>query len=468
MVPLIVDVDGSLVSNDLLIEGVVRLLAVSPHHLFILPFWLANGRAALKHRVAQAVPLPSETLVLNPAVTREITAAKAAGSEVWLVSASDELVVAPLAETLGPTGYFASDAHTNLVGQARATVLVERFGVGGFDYVGNERRDLAVWKHARHAIGVNLSASLAQEVQALGRGARFLPGLGGHPLDYLRTLRPHQWIKNMLVFMPLIAAHETRIELYLVVAGLFTALSACASGTYLLNDLLDLPHDRRHEYKRHRPLAAGRVALLPAIGISAAMVAAGLAAAFWLSVTAGFFVLLYLGVTLTYSLFFKRKTFIDVIVLAMLFTVRVFAGATVVEVTLSHWFLTFFIFIFLALAIVKRQCELYALCEAGQSASYGRAYFAGDIAVMTALGAASSVASAVVLSLYLYSPEVSESYTRPELLWGICPLLVYWLGRMALLANRGAINDDPVVFAMRDRASWLTGIGILVVFAIAL
>ena len=467
-VPLVVDVDGSLISGDLLIEGAARLLSASPLSLFVLPLWLAGGRAALKRRVAEVVPLPPPTLALNPAVTEEIAAAKASGREVWLASAADELVVAPLAESVGAAGYFASDGRTNLAGRSKATVLARQFGRGGFDYVGNERRDLAVWKHARRAIGVDLSAGLAREVRALEPQARFLSGLRGHPLDYLRALRPHQWIKNVLVFAPLIAAHETEVALWLLAAGLFVALSACASSAYLLNDLLDLPHDRQHESKRNRPIAAGRVPLAPVIGLGAVLAAGGLALAFALSATAGLYVLLYLIVTLAYTLSLKRKVFVDVITLAVLFTIRVLAGAAVVAVTLSPWFLAFSIFIFLALAIVKRQSELQALRRSGRSASCGRAYLAEDLAVMTALGAASSFASVVVLTLYIHSPEVSGRYAQPESLWLVCPALLYWLGRMTLLANRGAVDDDPVVFAMRDRASWLTALWILILFAAAL
>ena len=467
-VTLVVDVDGSLVNGDLLIEGIIRLIAASPLSLFALPFWFAGGRAALKRKIAQAVPLPVATLALNPAVLDEIAAAKAAGREVWLASAADELVVAPLAETVGAAGCLASDGRANLVGQVKANALVNRFGEGGFDYVGNERRDLAVWTRARRAIGVNLPAGLAREVQALDEQARFLPGPGSHPLDCLRALRPHQWTKNLLVFAPLIAAHETQAGLYLVVAGMFAALSACASGAYLLNDLLDLPHDRRHENKRRRPLAAGKAPLLPMMALSAALVTVGLAIAFGLSVTAGLYVLFYLVVTLAYSLLLKRKTFVDVIALAILYTLRVLAGAAAVSVPLSPWFLAFFMFIFLTLAIVKRQSELYALRESNQFAASGRAYFVEDLPVMAALGAASSFASVVVLTLYISSPEMGERYARPELLWLICPLLIYWLGRITLLANRGAVDDDPVVFALNDRTSWLTAFGILAIFAVTL
>ena len=466
--PLVVDVDGTLVGGDLLIEGAARLIAASPLALLALPFWLAGGRAALKRRIARRVALPPPTLVLNPAVLEEIAAAKAAGREVWLASASDELAVGALAEAVGAAGCLASDGRTNLAGRAKAAALVERFGEGGFDYIGNERRDLAVWKHARHAIGVNLPARLARAVRALDEDARFLPGTCGGPLDCFRALRPHQWVKNTLVFVPLVAAHETEPGLYLVAAGVFAALSACASGSYLFNDLLDLPHDRGHASKRRRPLAAGKAPLLPMMVLGAVLVAGGLALAFRLSATAGFCVLFYLIVTLAYSLSLKQKLFVDVLTLGVLYMVRVIAGGAAVSVALSPWFLAFFIFVFVALAVVKRQGELYGLYESGRTVAGGRAYRAADLPVLAALGTAGAFASAVVFALYVRSPEVSERYARPEFLWLICLLLVYWLGRMTLLANRGAVDDDPVVFAMRDRASWLTGAGVLAAFAAAL
>ena len=474
---MVVDVDGSLIGGELLIEGIARLLSVSPLRLFALLCWLAaamvRGRSGLKRRIAEAVPLPPDTLALNPAVLEEIAAAQAAGRAVWLASASDARAVAPLAETVGAAGCLASDGRINLAGEVKAAALVARFGERGFDYIGNERRDLAVWKRARRAIGVGLAARLARKVRALDGEARFLPGLGDRPREWLRALRLHQWVKNVLVFVPLAAAHETAAGQYLVAGGVFAALSAVASGTYLLNDLLDLPHDRGHPTKRHRPMAAGKVPLLPMVGIGAALVAGGLALAFWLSAAAGLWVLLYLAVACAYSLSLKRKTFIDVVTLAMLYAVRVLAGAAAVSVALSPWLIAFFLFLFLALAIIKRQGELRALRGSDWSVSGGpggRAYLAEDFPVMAALGAASGVASVVILTLYIQSPETGERYARPEFLWLICPLLLYWLGRMALLAGRRAPqgNGDPLNFALRDRTSWLTGLGVLAAFAAAL
>lgn len=290
----------------------------------------------------------------------------------------------------------------------------------------------------------------------------------GRLRDYVWTLRPLQWVKNLLVFAPLAAAHETRPEIYLTAAGVFAALSACASGTYVLNDLVDLPYDRRHGTKRRRPLAAGAVQARPAGILAAVLVAGSLAAAFRLSAAAGLCVLLYLAATVAYSLALKRRSFIDVVTLAGLLTIRVVAGGATASIALSPWFLGFCMFLFLALAIVKRQRELYAMVEAGRDTAAGRAYCKEDLPVLAALATASGFASVVVLALYISSPAVNDLYARPEFLWLICLLLIYWLGRLMLLAGRGTIDDDPVAFTVRDRASWLTAAGIAAGFTAAL
>ena len=291
--------------------------------------------------------------------------------------------------------------------------------------------------------------------------------MSGRSIDYVLALRPQHWIKNVVVFAPLLAAHESRPALYLMVAGLFGALSAAASGGYLLNDLFDLPYDRAHERKRHRPLAAGRLPLLPAACLGVALLGAGLAAAFVLAPAAGLWVGCYALLTFAYSLALKRRLFIDVVVLALLFTIRAVAGAAVVAVTLSSWFLAFAFFVFLALAVLKRQSELSALRAAGRAALPGRAYAVEDLVGLAALGAAAGMASVVVFALYVQSPEVRVLYGRPELLWLAGLLLLAWLGRMTLLAGRGAFEDDPVTFATRDRTTWLTGAGVGVVAACA-
>lgn len=295
-----------------------------------------------------------------------------------------------------------------------------------------------------------------------------LPGGARGMRDIAQVLRPHQWIKNVLVFVPPIAAHETELSVWLAAAVASVAFCACASAGYVLNDLIDLPHDRRHPVKRHRALAAGRVRTRTMAVIAVALASAGIALAFVVSPGAGRAALGYLLAVATYTMCLKRVLFLDVMTLAVLYAMRIVAGAAAAAVPVSPWLSAFSLLIFVALATVKRQRELYAPAAAGGPAPAGRAYRGEDRVVLTALAAAAGFASVVVLALYVQSPAVSARYEQPHLLWLICPLLVYWLGRLLLLANRGAIDDDPVAFALRDRASWLTAAGIAASFAAAL
>ena len=337
--PLVVDVDGSLVRGDLLTEGLLRLFADSPAKLFALPFWLAGGRAPLKRWLAQQTgTLRAATLVLNPAVLEEIDAARRAGREVWLASGSDEMVVAPLAQEVGATGCFASDGYTNLVGHVKAAVLVGHFGERGFDYVGNERRDLAVWKRARRAIGVNLSTRLVRQVKELDPDARFHPGLGGGALDFLRALRPRQWMANALVFLPVITMQEVNAGHYWIAAGGFAVLSACASSRCIAEDLLNLPRDRQRASKRHQPMATGKIPLPSMIAVASVLAAAGLALAFWLSAAIGLAVLLYANLGLGYLLWLRHNTRAGVVARALLNSYPLVVGAAVVRLP---WLLGF-------------------------------------------------------------------------------------------------------------------------------
>lgn len=341
-VPLVVDVDGSLVRGDLLTEGLLRLLAASPAKLLAVPFLLASGRAPMKRWLAQhGGALPAATLVLNPTVVHEIADAREAGREVWLASGSDELVVAPLAREVGATGFFASDGRRNLVGGAKAALLVERFGEHGFDYVGNERRDLAVWKRARRAIGVGLSLRLARQVKRVDRHARLLHGIGGGGVDFLRALRPRQWIVTLLVFAPVMAAPEAQAAHYPAAAGLAAALAACASSRSVCEDLVNLPVDRLDGGRRCQPMAAGRAHLPAMIAAGSLLGAAGLAASFWLSPAAGLAVSLYALVGLCHLLWLRQRRLPGILSRALLNVFPLPAGLAVAPIPMPAWLATF-------------------------------------------------------------------------------------------------------------------------------
>ena len=341
-VPLVVDVDGSLVRGDLLTEGLLRLFAESPAKLLALPFLLATGRAPMKRWLAQqSGELPAATLVLNPTVMNEIEDARHAGREVWLASGSDELVVAPLAREVGATGCFASDGRTNLVGGAKAALLVGRFGEHGFDYVGNERRDLAVWKRARRAIGVGLSLRLAKQVKTVDQHARLLSGIGGGGIDFLRALRPRQWTAGVLVFVPVVAATEAHAGHYLAATGVAIALSACASSRSVFEDLLNLPADRLAGGRRDQPMAAGKAPLPFMIAVGSTLGAAGLAVSSWLSPAAGLVTLLYASLGLCYLLWLRQRESAGIFTRTLFNVFPLPAGLSVAPVQMPSWIVPF-------------------------------------------------------------------------------------------------------------------------------
>lgn len=459
-VPLVVDVDGTLVEGDTLVESALHLIAFRPLALLRMTQALARGRASLKGAVAAAVDLDEVSLRLNPAVLAEIDDAKAVGRPVYLASGADRRYVESMAARVGGVaGIFASEGRENLTGEAKAKRLVEAFGRAGFDYIGNERRDLPVWEAARRALVAQGGRRLKEKVKQLDPKATFLRATEPSTRVYLRALRPHQWLKNILVFLPLLAAHLATVEAVAAAIATFVAMNLTASGTYIANDLLDLGPDRNHPRKRYRPLASGDLPLNHGIAMAPLLVVLGVAGAFAVDPPVAAMVVLYLLVTTAYSLYLKRKMFIDVVTLAALYTTRVLAGAVAVGVVVSPWFLAFSMFLFLMLAIVKRHRELSGVLDERQERSLGRNYVVADLPVLAALGAASGFSAVVVLALYLNSPEVGLRYAVPEALWLLCPLLIYWIGRVLMLANRGQVDDDPVVFAMRDRPS--LGVGVL-------
>ena len=464
---LVVDLDGTLCRTDTLHEAVFSLTSQKPHSVFALPGWLAGGRASFKAKVADAVVVPGNELPLSEVVLDELRAARAAGRRTALVTAADQRQADAVAQA---TGLFdevhgTKDGH-NLKGPAKAAFLTERYGPKGFDYIGDSKADIPVWAAAYEAITVRADAGLRRQAEGANAQIRHLDPPSNQVLAAIKAMRPHQWSKNMLMFIPALAAHNSWV-LWLVALG-FLAFSATASAVYLINDLLDLSADRAHPRKRKRPFAAGDLSLITGIGLAAGLLVFAFAVAFMISSPAFVITLaIYLAATFAYSLWLKRKLLIDVLMLASLYTVRLIAGGTVVALVLSPWLLGFSMFIFLALAAVKRQAELMDQLATGRASS-GRAYEVDDLPILRALAMSSATASILVLALYIASPDVQPHYNIPEMLWLLCPLVLYWVMRMIMMAHRGSMTDDPIVFAATDRTSQVTiAIGGLVVLIAA-
>ncbi|HEY4093131.1 MAG TPA: UbiA family prenyltransferase [Luteibacter sp.] len=467
-IPLCVDLDGTLIHSDLLIESALALVSRQPLVVFAMLLWLLRGKAHLKRKIAERVELDPATLPYNQELIAWLHTQRGF-RPVILCTASDSGLVHPVATHVGVfDDVLASDGRTNLSGSNKAKLLVERYGERGFDYIGNAPVDLAVWKRANAALVVEhghaLSAA-ASRVTSLGR--RFEVRRGGLR-TWAKALRLHQWVKNVLVFLPLLASHRV-FEVNAVIASIvgFFCFGLCASSVYLTNDLLDLASDRQHHRKRNRPFAAGTLPLIAGPIVALLLLVAGFALA--LTLSTGFVAVLlgYFVLTSAYSFQLKRVMMLDVVILATLYTTRILAGTAAIASSPSFWLLAFSMFIFLSLAMVKRYVELLTLQTSGKVTASGRGYDVDDIPLIQSLGASSGYLAVLVLALYVDSTASMKLYTHPHYLWMLCPLLLYWISRTWAVAHRGVMHDDPVVFAVMDRTSRIIGVIAAMVVAFA-
>jgi 4-hydroxybenzoate polyprenyltransferase/phosphoserine phosphatase len=459
--PLVVDLDGTLLRTDLLWESVARRLRQNPLALFQILLWSLAGRARLKQRLAACVQLDPVPLPYNEPFLEWLRAEKKSGRRLVLATASDRALAQPVADHVGLFDeVLASDGETNLRSENKLRALTQRFGERGFDYAGNSAADLAVWRGAHAAVVVNAPLAVQKKAAACATLAGIFPPAGSPLRALIRCLRPHQWGKNLIIFVPTIAGHKLADPaLMLRDLGAFLIFCVCASGVYIINDLMDLEADRRHPTKKQRPFAAGQLPLPLGLGLGPLLLAAGLAAAVALSWLFAGVVALYLVMTTLYSWRIKRVVLLDVFFLAGLYTIRLVAGHAATGIAYSAWLLMFSMFIFLSLALVKRYVELAANQEtaAGQTRVAGRGYVPGDLALVTSLGTGSGFIAALVLALYVDSQQVTVLYAHPKLLLVVCPLLLYWISRVWLLAHREQLHEDPVLFAVKDVTSYFIG-----------
>jgi 4-hydroxybenzoate polyprenyltransferase/phosphoserine phosphatase len=458
-VPLCVDLDGTLIKTDMLWESFVRLLKRNPLYGLLVPFWFMRGRAHLKAMIASRTDVDPANLPYNQLLLEFLRAEKKQGRPILLVTASDERLARSVAEHLHLFNeVLASDGKTNLRGKSKVSKLAARFGQGGFDYAGNSSVDIPVWQKAREALVVNAGPGLASRVRQFAKVAREFASPASRFRAILRALRPHQWIKNLIVFVPLLTSHRiTQLALDLKAATAFVAFSLCASAVYLLNDLLDLDADRHHAAKRLRPLASGDLPLSAGLTAVPLLLLAGAAAACTLTSGLAAALACYLALSFAYSWRLKQLPLLDVFCLAAFYTIRLIAGQEATGVVLSFWLLVFSMFVFLSLALLKRFQELDAARQQSKGDIKGRGYAANDRELVAALGTVSGFLAVLVLALYVNSPEVRELYRQQNLLLLICPLLLYWISHVWLMAHRGQMHEDPIVFALRDRASYVVG-----------
>lgn len=464
-----VDVDGTLVRSDLLVEGVFALIKQRPIASLWLPFWALRGKSFLKARIADLVTPPVHSLPYCEELVTHLREQSAAGRRIHLASASDRRYVQAIADHLGfVSGVLGSSSTENLKGRTKADAIVAQRGGEPFAYAGNDRADIPVWRRAAEGLVVNANQSVERAASQVTTVTRVISVPRPRLKTYLRAMRVHQWLKNVLIFIaPLISGSLLKPQVLPHSVAVFLAFCAIASGTYLLNDLFDLGADREHPTKRLRPLASG--ALPPARGalLSIVLIGGGLLLAFLQSYAAGALALVYLAVTLGYSLYLKEIVLIDSLTLAFLYAIRVVVGAAAIAVRPSIWLLAFSMFLFFSLALVKRCTELQRMIDQKRLGARGRDYLVSDAPYITQMGIASGYAAVLVVALYIDSATAEAQYRSVDLLWLICPLMLYWVSRLWIKTGRREMVDDPIVYAVRDRTSWLVFGALAIVWVLA-
>lgn len=456
ILPLVVDMDGTLVKTDCLVECVMQLLKANLLNAFLLPFWMLRGKAYFKHEVFRRTHLDVAHLPYNEDLLAYLRIEKSNGRKLILATASMRKIAQPVAEHCGVFDeVLASDRFTNLAGGRKRAALVERFGVKGFVYAGNAVVDLKVWKDAAGAILVRVPNSIAKRLPSEVVVEKSFPWQSGWLRLLLRQLRWHQWAKNILIFAPLVIANkwrETDLVWQSVLA--FIAFSLTASCVYVVNDLIDLDADRLHPDNRRRPFASGDLSLWFSL-VSPFLLVAGFTVAALVSQEFLYALVGYFLMTCAYTFYLKRVVIADILVLAGLYAWRVYAGIVATHIMLSSWFLIFAGFLFLSLALVKRCSELILMNKNHKRKHLRRGYSVADLSQLSMFGTASGYLSVLVLALHFKSPEMEQFYQRPKVLWLMCPFLLYWISRMWLEAQRGRMHTDPLVYTVKDRVSYL-------------
>ncbi|MGA7155249.1 MAG: UbiA family prenyltransferase [Acidobacteriaceae bacterium] len=476
-VALCVDLDGTLVKSDTLLDTVLVVARQKPLELVHVPGWIAEGRAAFKRHLTGLVTLDVEHLPYNRPLLEYLMQQHGEGREIYLATAADKTLAERVAAHLGIfAGVLASEGGTsgvNLAGGNKLAAMRAKFGEE-FCYIGNARPDVALLAACESPMVANPDRALRAGMKRAGTvAAAQFEDRGPALRSWLKAIRLHQWAKNALLFVPLLLAHQWNLRTFGGAITAFFSFGMCASATYIVNDLLDLEADRRHPRKRRRPFAAGDLSAIAGVEMVCVLMVAAVVLAVALPHIFGMlpgdsqlaqpyafleWLGLYTAVTLSYSLYLKRKLLLDVFVLSGLYTVRIMAGSAATGVGMSPWLAGFAVFFFLSLAFVKRFSELEGLRERGGSVSNGRGYFVSDLEQLRALGTGAMYAAVVVLTLYIYNPETNVLYKHPVRLWMVVPVLLLWLSQVWMLASRGEMHDDPVVFAITDKRSLLLGV----------
>ena len=454
MNPLIVDLDGTLVKTDTLHELAIARFKNNPIKFFamLLSSFRKGGKAFIKKQLASNTYISIENLPYNTAFLEYLSKEKESGRELVLCTAADEIIANKIASHIGIfSSVIASDGKNNLVGINKSNLLVELFGKKGFDYAGNSKDDLRVWQDSKNAILVNASPYVKSRASKRGNVVKIFKNNNLNFNILKNIFRFHQWLKNLLIFVPMIAAHQlSNISEWSISIAAFISFSLCASAVYIINDIIDLENDRLHPRKKDRPFASGNfpiwggACIAPIVFLFSFILAANINMVFfnWLA--------FYFLITTLYSFYIKKIILVDCFVLALLFTSRILAGGAAVQDSISFWLLAFSIFLFLSLAFLKRFSELKILLLNGNTKAHGRGYLTEDINFVQNIGIASGNTAILIFALYFNSDAVIGLYKIPEMILIAIPFMLLWIYFMWMSAHKGKMHDDPLVFAVKN------------------
>lgn len=464
---LVCDLDGTLIKTDMLLESVFILLKNNPIYLLIIPFWLVKGRQILKSEIEKRISLNPENLPYNYDVIKFLKDNKEKFNQTVLVSASNENIVKKISDYLKLfSESYGSNDKINLKSKNKSKFLDEKYGQNNWSYIGDSKADIEVWNKSNESYIVNNNNSRSI------KSVKFNEVIGEKSKSTIKLIvkeiRVYQWVKNLLLFIPALMAHQTSSSLYIEIIFAFLAFSVLASSVYVLNDLLDLDADRLHPRKKNRPFASGNLSLAYGFLLLPVLILLSFSISIlYLPLEFTLTLFVYYLITNLYSFKLKRIEIVDIITLGVLYTIRIIAGGFAVDIEITPWLLAFSMFLFVSLALLKRYTELLSMIKENKTKASGRAYYIEDIDIIRTFGTAASYLAILVFALYVNSDQVKLLYNKPIFMWVIAILLLYWITRLWLLAHRGKMTDDPIVFTGKDFTSWIIGllIGAIVIFA---
>ena len=466
MLPICVDLDGTLVRTDTLAENIVAVMR-NLRVMALIPLWFLGGKAHFKAKIAEhRIPDP-ELLPYNKTVLRYLKKEKERGRMLYLVTAANKRVADAINIHLNLfDDIIASDLSQNLRGRKKAEALANKFGKRKFIYLGNDATDLHVWKVAHSGILVNTSKRVAKKAVKIVKISDQFTDHTSNKFVLLKAIRVHQWVKNLLIFVPILTSgHFVDLVAWSSAITAFFAFCAGASATYLLNDIFDLEPDRKHPQKCNRPFASGALSIKVLFVVGPILLLLGLLLAFLSKVL--ILLITYIVISLSYSIKLKKLPLIDLFVLSGLYTIRLFSGGEATEYHVSQWLLAFSGFLFFSLANVKRVAEIKLIKSLNRNESFSRSYSSEDALFLQTMGLASSFVSCLVLALYVQSNVAMNLYLNSKLLWCLVPIILFWQCRMWFSTSRGHMHSDPIIYAAKDWVSWIVGISIVIVLFVS-